>query len=86
MHGATETVVDEWETARTGGSSMDRCVEEMVTALNTATPTENFATDPAAGLHTLQVILGIHASSEAGGDWKNLPLEGSDRALELRAG
>ena len=86
VHGATETVVEEWETARTGGSSMDRCVEEMVVALGTDAPTEAFATDPAAGLHTLEVILGIMASSEAGGDWKSLPLQGGDRGLELRAG
>jgi predicted dehydrogenase len=73
----------DWPAPAPSVSSMDRAVEEIVAALDGKSP---FPYDPANGVRTLEAIVAFHASHARGSAWVNLPLEGSDRKIEVLSG
>lgn len=65
------------------GTSMDQAVREIVAWLDHGTP---LACSADTSRHVLEVIVACHASHERNGAWTNLPLVGTDHAIEVHAG
>ncbi|MEY4941218.1 MAG: hypothetical protein RIQ93_2953 [Verrucomicrobiota bacterium] len=75
--------VESWPAPSDGVSSMDRAVEEILRHL------EQGASFPCAAeeaVHTLEAIIGFHASHGRNSAWVELPLAGSDREIEVASG
>lgn len=75
--------VENWPAPVDGVSSMDRAVEEIVSYLEQGSPFP-YAAEEAA--HTLEAIIGFHASHRRNSAWVDLPLAGSDREIEVATG
>ena len=62
---------------------MDRAVAEIVAWLDDGTPLPYSAAEAA---HTLEAIVGFHASHARDAAWTELPLSGADREREVLSG
>ena len=74
---------DHWPIVDDGISSMDRAVSEIVAWLDSRTP---FPYDPEEAVHTLEAIVGFHASHAQNAIWIDLPLLGRDREIVVMSG
>jgi predicted dehydrogenase len=68
---------------RENGTSMDVAVREIVAWLDDVAP---ICCSAVESLHTLEVIVGCHASHTRNGAWVDLPLVGADREIEVQSG
>jgi predicted dehydrogenase len=75
--------VEDWPAMSSKSSSMDQAMAEIVSHLDGEKP---FPDAPGESLHTLEIILACHASSQENALWVRLPLIGPQRALELNCG
>ncbi|MDA0839940.1 MAG: hypothetical protein O2857_19405 [Planctomycetota bacterium] len=62
---------------------MELATSELVQALD---GTATFPYDAAEAVHTLEAILGFHASHARNAAWVDLPLLGEDREREVLSG
>lgn len=75
--------VDHWPAHTDGMSGMDRAVSEIVAHLDHQT---SFPYLPEEAVHTLEAIVGFHASHAHNAAWTHLPLSGKDREIEVLSG
>ena len=75
--------IDHWPAPTDGISGMDRAVAEIVDYLDRQTPFPYAAEE---AVHTLEAILGFHASHSRKAAWTELPLSGSDRKIDVASG
>jgi predicted dehydrogenase len=87
---ANEAVIETWagerrliEDRRDRPNSLRLAVDEIVRCLNEGGETSSTGED---GRKALEVVIAFHVSDRARGRWTALPLEGADRALEVRIG
>ena len=73
---------DYWAPPGREKSSMDRAVEEIVEWLDGA----EFPYQVEEAVRTLEAIVAFHASHNHNATWAELPLEGSDRKIEVLSG
>jgi predicted dehydrogenase len=74
---------EHWPSPRAEATSMDRAVAEIVAWLDGVRP---FAYQAEEAVHTLEAILGFHASDARNAAWTELPLAGPDRQREVHSG
>jgi UDP-N-acetylglucosamine 3-dehydrogenase len=74
---------DHWPSQRGEQTSMDRAVAEMVAWLDGEA---EFSYPAEESVHTLEVILALHASHARNGAWVQLPLAGDDRQRVVQSG
>lgn len=74
---------EHWPSLRSEATSMDRAVAEVVPWLDGEKQFSYAAED---AVHTLEVIVAIHASHARNGVWVELPLTGDDRNREVQCG
>ncbi len=74
---------EHWPAPSDGRTSMDRAVTEIIAWLDGARP---FAYPAEEAVHTLEAIVGFHASHAQHAAWVELPLTGEDREREVRSG
>ncbi len=77
--GQTET----WPSVRHDASSMDRAVSEIITSLDGGGA---FSCPADESVRTLETIIAFHASHAKNAAWVALPLQGSDREIEIHSG
>ena len=75
--------IDHWPAPTDGISGMDRAVNEIVAYLDHETP---FPYSAEEAVHTLEAIVGFHASHFRNAAWTDLPLSGNDRKIEVASG
>ena len=75
--------IDHWPAPTDGISGMDRAVAEIVDYLDRQTPFPYAAEE---AVHTLEAILGFHASHSRKAAWTELPLSGNDRKIDVASG
>jgi predicted dehydrogenase len=76
-------LTEHWPAATDGITGVDRAVSEMVEWLGQKAP---FACPPEEAVHTLETIVGFHASHHKQGKWVALPLQAEDRGFEVLSG
>lgn len=74
---------DAWPDTDADGTSMDLAVSEIVARLDGASP---FPYPARAAARTLEAIVAFHASHASNTAWKELPLSGDDREIEVQSG
>ncbi|MDA1138958.1 MAG: Gfo/Idh/MocA family oxidoreductase [Planctomycetota bacterium] len=74
---------EEWPHPEDEPRSMELATSELVQALD---GTATFPYDAAEAVHTLEAILGFHASHARNAAWVDLPLLGEDREREVLSG
>lgn len=74
---------EHWPSLRSEATGMDRAVAEIVAWLDGASA---FAYSAAEAVHTLETIIGFHASHASNGAWVELPLTSGDRLREVNSG
>ncbi len=74
---------EHWPSPRPAATSMDRAVAEIVTWLDGE---QVFPYPAEDAVHTLEAILGFHASDARNAAWTELPLAGTDREREVHSG
>jgi hypothetical protein len=74
---------DQWPSLRDQATSMDRAVAALVAWLD-GSAAFPYAAEQAA--HTLEAIVGFHASDARAAAWIQLPLTGEDRSREVHSG
>src|SRR5947209_3325123 len=73
---------DHWPSLREQATGMDRAVAEIVAWLDGTSPFPYAAEE---AVHTLEAIVGFHASDARNAAWTALPLSGADREREVRS-
>ncbi len=75
--------VENWAAVKDGSTSMDRALVEIIDYLDHQKPFSCAAED---AVHTLETIIGFHASHTYNSAWTELPLKGKDREIEVKTG